>query len=347
MIYAQIGPGYSGPLGRYTREWKPAPYEATGTHILSKYVYGRYHGNGGNCEKGMGAGRDGSLYISWMFGGWVRYAVSAWGPDGRPINGQYAPVDANHAAAGTPAELQKAVIGPIPGANAGVRLDSRGRIYVGIGMHAPGVPRPVGYEKDDSYNRIMGSIVRFGPEGGAWGKTKGQPVAAVLKKDAPKPENPPLFFAPAPIPEGALAGNGDNYFVGADRIYEAFGPMSGAHEDAGGLGDPGFCHCRVGRFDLDPYDRLYIPNPILNRIRVVDNNNNLICEFGSYGNFDSLYVPAGRGDGKPLVAVPEIPLGWPVGVGVSPGRVYVSDMLNRRVVRVDLTWRSEEIRALP
>ena len=34
----------------------------------------------------MGVSRNGTLYMSWMFGGWVRYAVSAWGPDGKPIN---------------------------------------------------------------------------------------------------------------------------------------------------------------------------------------------------------------------------------------------------------------------
>jgi DNA-binding beta-propeller fold protein YncE len=342
MIYAQIDQGYSGPLFRYTRDLQPAPYAETGTHKLSGYIYGRYHGNGGCCEKGMGVSRNGTLYMSWMFGGWVRYAISAWTPDGKPLNGKYAPIDANHAAAGTPAELQKAVIGPIPGANAGVRVDSKGRIYVGMGMHAPGVPRPAGFEKDQGYDRIMGSIVRFGPDGGAWGKTKGEKVAAVLKKDAPKVDPPLLFFAPGPKPEGALQGNGDNYFVGADRIYEEFGPLSGGHEDTGGLGDPGFCHCRVGRFDLDGFDRLYIPNPVLNRIRIVDNANNLILTFGSYGNFDSQYVPPGSKTQQPLVATPEIPLGWPVGVGVSDSHLYISDMLNRRVVRADLTWQAEE-----
>jgi hypothetical protein len=204
------------------------------------------------------------------------------------------------------------------------------------------MPRPAGFEKDNGYDRITGSIVRWGPEGGRWGKTKGQKVAAVLQKDAPKPENPPAFFEPGPAPEGALRGNGDNYFVGADRIYEDFGPMSGGHEDTGGLGDPGFCHCRAGRFDLDGYDRLYIPNPVTNRVRIVDNGNNPICEFGAYGNFDSQYVPPDAKDRKPLVATPEIPLGWPVGAAATDRHVYVSDMFNRRVVRADLVWKAEE-----
>ncbi len=347
LIYAQTGKGYSGPLQRYTRDLKPAPYEESGTHKLSGYIYGRYHGNGGFCEKGMGVSRDGTLYMSWMFGGWVRYAVSAWGPDGKPVNGKGAPVDPNHASRGTPAELKRAIVGPIHGANAGVRTDSRGRIYVGIGVQPKGNPRPAGFEKDASYPRIMGSIIRFGREGGRWGSTRGKGQPAGVKKGAPRPEKPEMFFQPGPMPEGALEANGGNYFVGADMIYPDFGPMSGGHADSGGIGNPGFCHCRVGRFDVDYYDRLYIPSPLRNKVRITDNSDNLICEFGAYGNFDSRYVPEGETGSGPLAETPEVPLGWPVGAGASDRHVYVADMLNRRVVRVDLTWKQEATCALP
>jgi hypothetical protein len=87
---------------------------------------------------------------------------------------------------------------------------------------------------------------------------------------------------------------------------------------------------------MDLHDRLYIPNTITNRVRVLDSAGNLICEFGAYGNYDS----QGPG-GKSPVKTPEIPLGWPTGAGASDGHIYVGDMYNRRVVRVDKIWAAE------
>ena len=70
------------------------------------------------------------------------------------------------------------------------------------------------------------------------------------------------------------------------------------------------------------------------RVEVVDTNNNPITTFGKYGNEDS-------GPGA-LVKKPDIPLAWPTSV-VAPDRwVYVSDKVNRRVVRVKLACAAEE-----
>jgi hypothetical protein len=352
-IYAQLGwgsalaAGYSGPLKRFTLDLKPAPYKATGTHQLSGYIYGRMHPAGGLCEKGLGASRDGKVYCYWMFGGWVRYALSAWGASGKSLNGKHVPIDPNHAGRGTSADLRRAVVGPIMGAGGGVRIDSRGRIYLGLGVHPEGFKPPPGFEKDIAYQKAVGSIVRFGPDGGSWGKTRCKPVVAVKlqvkKSDQVKttPGAPKFFMQPAPMPKGALKMNGDNYFVGADKAYGGLGPMSGSHADTGGMGNIRWCVCRTPRFDLDMYDRLYVPNAITNSVRMLDNAGNLILEFGAYGNFDSQYVPEGAEAGKPIVATPEIPLGWPVGAAASRKAIYVSDMLNRRVVRADLTYRLE------
>ncbi|MCG3178959.1 MAG: hypothetical protein BIFFINMI_01289 [Phycisphaerae bacterium] len=311
-IFAQLGPGFSGPLGRWTRDLKPAPFEALGTHILSNYIYGRYHGMGGDCEKGLGVGPDGTLYCSWMFSGWVKYAVSAFAPDGRPLNGKYSPIDEGHYKKGTPAELKQAIIGPIPSANGGVRVDSHGRIYVGLGGQLPGAAPPDPFGKDAAYDKLVGTVVRWGPEGGRWVVTRG--------KDAqPKPT------------EQAVELDGGNYFVGADRVYPSLAPLSGGHIDAGSFGNIAFCVCRVPRFDLDRFDRLYVPNAVTNSVLVYDSEANLIGQFGAYGNADS----AGVGSAIPA---PAIPLGWPTGVGVSESHVYVGDLYNRRVVRVDPTW---------
>lgn len=335
-IFAQTGSKYSGPLGRYTRDFKPAPYKETGTHLLSKYIYGRYHGMGGYCEKGMGASRKGELYMNWMFGGWVRYAVSAWGADGKPINGGRGLVDANHAGQGVPAGLKTAVVSPVPGAGGGVQLDSKGRIYVGVGSHPKEYNAPTGFEKDRAFVSLTGSVVRFSPKGGRWGSPKEKPVRAVLKKGAPQPKKPIYFSKHGPKPEGALETANNNYYDGADKIYHGLAPMSGRHTDTGSFGNVAFCHCRVPRFDVDMYDRILIPNAVLNNVMVLDNEGNKLFEFGAYGNVDS----QGAAGSKPVKG-PDIPLGWPTGVGGSDDHIYVGDMLNRRVVRVDYTFQAE------
>ena len=48
-------------------------------------------------------------------------------------------------------------------------------------------------------------------------------------------------------------------------------------------------------------------------------------------------------DDKLLVATPDIPLAWPLSVGTSEKKIYVGDLYNRRVVRVDKRHVAEEI----
>jgi DNA-binding beta-propeller fold protein YncE len=302
LLYFQTGSGFSGPLERLTRELEPAPYES-GTHVLSKYIYGRY--GIGNCEKGIGVGPDGSVYVAWMFGGWVKYAVSGWGPDGKPINGTRTDIDPGHYKAGTPEEMKKSVIGPIPQCNGGVRVDLSGNIYVG--MIAGKVPVPKAFESNAGYKHCTGAVVKFGPEGGA------------VTGD--------LAMLTGGSIEGALA------------VYPGLSPFSHPHLATT------CCVCRVPRFGVDRYGRLVLPNATGNYVVLLDNAGNEILHFGKYGNFDSLYVnpntEAGR-QGKPAVAVPDIPLAWPNSADASDSHVYVLDVYSHRVRRTDLTWQLEK-----
>ena len=61
---------------------------------------------------------------------------------------------------------------------------------------------------------------------------------------------------------------------------------------------------------------------------------NIILDFWSYGNYDS----AGP---KSSIPKPDIGLAWPVGVGVSDDYVYIADMMNRRIIRADRTYKAE------
>ena len=101
------------------------------------------------------------------------------------------------------------------------------------------------------------------------------------------------------------------------------------------------CVCKEARFDLDGFGRLYIPNVLDFCVRVVDNVGNQVVQFGHYGNADS------RGADS-AVPQPPIPLGWPMTCGVNAqGRIYIGDVLNQRIVRVDLTYAGEATCTVP
>jgi hypothetical protein len=207
-----------------------------------------------------------------------------------------------------------AVIGPIPQANSGIRVDLKGNIYVGMMYREKTPTPPKGFEKDQAYRVSVGSVVKFGPEGGTMPGERAAQLASKL--------------------EGVL------------QTYPGLAPYSSATE---GFGGNTCCVCRAPRFDLDRYGRLALPNAITSSVLLYDNAGNLIAEFGKYGNFDSQYVnpntEAGKA-GKPTVAVPEIPMAWPTGAGFSEDHIYVNDTQNRRAMRLDTTWKFESIVAV-
>jgi len=327
-----LGSDYSGPFERYTRDLEPAPYDRTGTHVLSKYIYSRY--GIGYAERGIGVAPDGKVYISWMYQGWVTYAITGFDPGGRPLKGKYLPgkCSADNHKRGAPKELNSAVIGPITASNGGIRVDLAGNIYVGLWLWPEGHPRPQGFRKDPAYLHSVGSVVKFTPAGG---------FMAVTSKDWGSD-----FMDVIPRTPGARGiemhsgGRPRLAFVeGAIRAYPGLAPFSHT-----GFGGNSCCVCRSPRFDLDRYGRLAMPNAVTNSVIVLDNAGNRIIEFGAYGNFDSQYVNPNTDRGRenrPTVATPSIPLAWPTGVGVSGDHFYVNDTYNRRVVRVDKICAAE------
>jgi hypothetical protein len=111
-----------------------------------------------------------------------------------------------------------------------------------------------------------------------------------------------------------------------------------------------FCACKTPRFDVDDYGRLYIPNALTCSVQVVDNEGNEIMKFGDYGNFDSQGPESGSTGSPPDTLStskgkspkPAIPTAYPMTAKVSFKHIYVADEANRRVVRVDPTWKAEE-----
>jgi len=349
LLYARVyahpqhrpGGGFSGPLWRMDRDLDPAPYEQTGTHVLSGHIYGRY--GHGYADRGIGVAPDGAVYTCWLYK-WADYWVTGFGPDGRPMKGKYLAGKGRPDLyeKGTPKALNSAIIGPMPAGNGGLRVGLDGHIYIGLWAWPKDVPVPEAFAADPAYVCGTGSVFKFTPQGGFLASDRWSSVETVERtpgaagievrsgaREARIRDKPPRYNTYSGFLQGAVAA------------YPGLAPFSHASY-AGNT----CCVCRAPRFDLDRYGRLYIPNAFTNSVRVVDNAGNLVLEFGRYGNFDSGYVnanlPQGRA-GEPTVAVPRIPLAWPAAAGVSENHVYVCDSYNLRAVRVALTWDAETV----
>ncbi|MGQ9662582.1 MAG: hypothetical protein ACUVWX_09640 [Kiritimatiellia bacterium] len=318
LLYVRTGASYSGPLERYTRELEPAPF-ASGTHVLSRHIYSRY--GVGNCEKGLGVGPKGEVYISFMYG-WNQYLVAGFGGDGKPLKGKYLEgIFKPDPKQGYPPDLTTAIVGPVPMEGGGVRVDLQGNIYVGARVFPKQYSPPPEFAKDPAYTAFSGSVVKFGPDGG--------PFLGLKDAESKMPDGPRIELSRNLIAENALA------------VYPGVAPFSGGEYG----GNSSACVCRVPRFDVDRYGRLALPHCVKNSVTILDNAGNTILEFGQYGNFDSQFVLPGAE--RPLVPVPEVPLGWPTGAALNDEAVYVNDMYNRRIVRGDLTWKVTETCAIP
>jgi DNA-binding beta-propeller fold protein YncE len=320
LLYVKSGPKMSGPLERLTRELDSVPFPGIATNSLTNtYV---------RCgEKGVGVGPDGKVYTCIMYDE-GKFFGTGWNSDGLPLEGKYLAGKIEKAGHVLPFQgklpdkrkSRSAIIGPLVNYNiAGMRVDLKGNLYLGIRLLPKGYREPPGFEKDRSYQLCTGSVVKFRPEGGA---VLGLAGSESKDPGAPKLETNDKRFTI----EGGLA------------MYPGLAPFSGVFYGNGSAA----CTCRGPRFDLDRYGRVVLPNAVSNSITVLDNAGNVIVEFGKYGNFDSQYVPPDAKDGKPLIATPDIPMAWPVGAGFTEKAVYVSDNYNRRVVRADMTWKAEE-----
>jgi len=301
LLYFQTGEGFSGPLERFTRELAPAPYPS-GTHVLSKYIYGRY--GIGNCEKGIGVGPDGQVYESFMYD-WVKYCVAGFGPDGKALKGKYLEGKVGGVKAGYPPELTSAVIGPIPQCNGGVRVDLKGNLYVGMIAGKTAIPKA--FEKNEPYKHCTGSVIKFSPEGGT------VPGA-------------PDMMTGASV-EGAL------------NSYPGLSPFSHPHlgTTCCVCRVPRFDIDRWGRLAIPNATGNYVQ-----LVDNAGNEILSFGKYGNFDSLYVNPDTKEGQEKKPTVAVPELPLAWPNSAGLSEKHVYVLDVYSRRVVRTDLTWKAEE-----
>ena len=90
---------------------------------------------------------------------------------------------------------------------------------------------------------------------------------------------------------------------------------------------------RNPRFGVDAYGRIYYPLGLAPRVSVIDNAGSDILAFGTYGNRDSM----GGLEGD-LVPTKDVPMAWPSSVDATDDYIYVSDIVNARLLRLAKTF---------
>ncbi|HOX05914.1 MAG TPA: hypothetical protein PK280_05895 [Planctomycetota bacterium] len=162
--------GWTGPLKRYTRDFKPAPL-ATGKDT---YVNGMGRMGRGNSVAGLDYAPDGRLYVT---NGCNTCLVQAFEPDGKPVEFERKAIPGQ---SGHGLDIKTPVPALVTGMldqSGSVRADAAGNVYVlQIGLPKGHVP-PKGFEKDPAYQGTCGAIYKFGPKGGEF--QKGVPVGAL------------------------------------------------------------------------------------------------------------------------------------------------------------------------
>jgi hypothetical protein len=94
------------------------------------------------------------------------------------------------------------------------------------------------------------------------------------------------------------------------------------------------CIVRTPRFSVDGFGRIYYPTNIAQQVTVIDNAGTEILHFGTYGNRDSMGgLPGER------VGTKGIPLGFANSVTATDNFIYVGDMVNHRLLRVQKKFR--------
>jgi sugar lactone lactonase YvrE len=187
----------------------------------------------------------------------------------------------------------------------GIAVDSRGNIYIGAQVAPKGQAVPEWFAgklpKDTAHGypslcyMQYGSVVKFPPTGGE------------IAEDA----------------AGKYQGYYTKHKSSTVSLKGALWARRGGHNPIKGKG--AHCFCETSRFDIDFHDRLFVPDYGRFAVQVLDSSGNQVALIGSYGNMDN------RGP-KSAHPKPEIAYGWPLATCVSGGRLYVSDLVNRRIV---------------
>jgi DNA-binding beta-propeller fold protein YncE len=212
------------------------------------------------------------------------------------------------------------VVPEVPGWSGGVygsvRLQRDGSVLLDTGLTPAGVRMPRELEgrlpATDArpslafvYEHLYGSVVQFGPEGGA------------------------VTLDPAGDSTWHLYNSG----LARCRLQGVQWSHFGMSPVRYRLVEHLHCTCEMTRFDVDDFGRVFLPDALRYNVEVLDRAGNALFRFGRYGNMD---------DDVPVCANPREPaFNWPTAVDVRGDRVFVADRLSKRLVKARLVYAAE------
>ena len=256
--------------------------------------------------RGMSADREGNLYVAYnLTAKGIEKLRGPTPPAPLPIRLQrvemwrFAPdgtLKDKNVVGGFSARSTTHVIGP------------RGDFYVGDGDFEPDDTIPLGLlgtnytpgKGRPFWKKAMGSVHKFGPAGG-------QAMIDPATKD---------YQSFVKVTYKGL-------------LWKVYGYSPNPTEADGCME----CMCGSGRFSVDAYDRVIVPDFYTFSAHVLDGNGNRICTFGNYGNSED------RGPGITFM------LG--AYTAASSDAFWVGDQALNRVVKVGWAYAVEEETALP
>jgi DNA-binding beta-propeller fold protein YncE len=225
---------------------------------------------------------------------------------------------------------------PGTGVTDGVRIGRTGAVYMVMSCQPAGSKVPEGIAPGSKFDkRVWGTLVKFGSSLDKY------PVGKVVVDKA----KPTHYW-------GRLGAGRDVRMDGMLWDYGGVGPVPNVH-----------CHCWKSNFDLDLFERSFLPAAPTCTVNVLDANGNIVVRLGGYGNADSMgkdspvmdpktgeLRPRRPGDPKDLkspLAEPELGFIEPAFVAVTDEALYVHDRGNERIVRAKLGYYAEETVVVP
>lgn len=214
-------------------------------------------------------------------------------------------------------------------APASLKVDRQGNLYVCDNLKPRGRFWPKAVDQfisglpddgQDQYAESYGSVLKFGPEGGA--------VRRLRKGDRPAAGEVVLDMA-----------KGEQQYA-VKGLLDAFVGISPRPPIRRGF--RARCWCLDSSIALDRHDRLFVPDSARFMVHVLDTNFN---EITTFGGFDTLDSPGGPANAPG----PNVPLECPTSVHVSDAAAYVVDSAPcaGRMLRVKLEYAADESCTIP
>jgi hypothetical protein len=331
-------------IRRWDASGKPMPFPATAADPKRRGLLGNFPSGTTSWERDFCVDHAGNIYAKErgkIYHGRMR--VDEYDPDGN---------------------RKRTAIWVLSDGALGPRIDPRGNLYVADSIKPQGKPFPdefkdllPGRAAPQQYVWMYGSVVKFGPAGGAiWFPLENPDDVYAFDGEAKLPAD--MKKEPVAAVSGGAVARKPGELQGA--LWWRYGcsyllDMHPGHNQR--------CHCTACEFDIDDFGRTFYPDQGNFRVVVLDTGGNEILRIGGYGNQDfcgpESYVldpqekvlrPRRKDDPAELAspfAQPDVAIAFFVGLTVSDRNLYVADGLNRRVLRVKLGYKAEESVAVP